>query len=245
MNFEIDFFLIIFILLLILLTIVSPISGYQSVAKLKKNNSEAKKIKFYRDSIIWLWILVFLVLLIIPLSDTGLHNIGFKWIDLETHSLNQWIVYPTIGFFLFYLSYNIYLIIVFKSNRARRAKASKDIPKDFRIFFPITKKEKRVWSFVAISAGITEEIIYRGYLFYALGMIFPGLSLIYILLITTIIFGTGHIYLGKEAIKSTLLGLIFGIFYIVFDSVFPIIIIHITQDLVVRDLLDEEIENNI
>jgi CAAX protease family protein len=33
-----------------------------------------------------------------------------------------------------------------------------------------------------------------------------------------------------------------GIFYIVFDSVMPVIIIHIAQDLVLRDILEEEIE---
>ena len=37
-----------------------------------------------------------------------------------------------------------------------------------------------------------------------------------------------------------------AIFYqiIVFDSVIPVIIIHITQDLVVRDIFEEEIEKS-
>ena len=105
---------------------------------------------------------------------------------------------------------------------------------------PITKKEKQVWSMLSVSAGITEEIVYRGYLFYALPVIFPSLSLLHILLLSTAIFGMGHIYLGKEAIRATLLGLMFGVFYIVFDSVIPLIIVHIAQDLVMRDLLEEE-----
>jgi hypothetical protein len=178
----------------------------------------------------------------IPISGLSLDCIGLKWIHIDTSSLSKWVVYPTIGFYIFYLLYIIYSIIIFKSNKESRAKAAKGIPDDFRWFLPITPKEKRAWTLVSISAGITEEILYRGYLFYALAIVFPNLSLIYILFITTVIFGIGHLYLGKEVIKSTILGLIFGIFYIVFDSVIPVIIVHIAQDLVMRDILEEEID---
>lgn len=67
---------------------------------------------------------------------------------------------------------------------------------------------------------------------------FPSLSIVYILFITTIIFGIGHAYQGKEVIRSTIIGLFMGIFYIVFDSIIPIAILHIAQDLIVRDILE-------
>uniref|UniRef100_UPI003569BED9 CPBP family intramembrane glutamic endopeptidase n=1 Tax=Muriicola sp. TaxID=2020856 RepID=UPI003569BED9 len=59
-------------------------------------------------------------------------------------------------------------------------------------------------------------------------------------LLSTLIFGVGHLYLGKEVLKSTFLGLLFGIYYIVFDSLYPVMLIHTVQDLVVRDILQEE-----
>jgi len=243
MNIEFNFFLIIFIILIVILTIFYPISGHYEIKKLKKSIADGdnnKKIKFYHETIFWSWIPVILIFLLLLISGISVDSIGIKWIQIDTSSLSTWVIYPTIGFYIFYLLYNIYLIIIFKSNKKSRAKATKSIPDDFKWFFPITQREKRVWSLVSISAGITEEIVYRGYFFYALAIFFPNLSLIYILLITTLIFGIGHIYLGKEVIKSTILGLIFGIFYIVFDSVIPVIIIHITQDLTVRDMLEEE-----
>jgi len=244
MNIEFNFFLIIFIILIVILTIYYPISGHFEIKKLKKSIADGdnnKKIKFYRETIFWSWIPVILIFLLLPISGISVDSIGIKWIHIDTSSLSKWVVYPVIGFYFFHLLYNIYLIIIFKSNKDSRAKAAKSVP-HFRWVFPITPKEKRVWTLVSISAGITEEILYRGYLFYALAIVFPNLSLIHILLITTLIFGIGHIYLGKEVIKSTILGLIFGIFYIVFDSVIPVIIIHITQDLTVRDMLEEEME---
>ena len=78
--------------------------------------------------------------------------------------------------------------------------------------------------------------MYRGYLFFALKIIFLQLNVIHLLVISTLIFGLGHIYLGKEVIKSTLLGLFFGVYYIVFGSLIPVIIIHIAQDLALRDM---------
>ena len=226
-----------------MMTIFFPISGYNEMKKLKKSiaDGDSQKVKFYRETILWSWIPIFLIFLLIPISGISVNSIGIKWIHIDTSSLSKWVVYPAIGFFVFYLLYNIYLIIIFKSNKESRAKTAKSIP-DFRWIFPITRKEKSVWSLLSISAGITEEILYRGYLFYALAIVFPNLSLIHILFISTLIFGVGHIYLGKEVIKATILGLIFGIFYIVFDSVIPVIIIHIVQDLALRDIFEEEIE---
>ena len=241
---KLDFFHIVFITLLVFLTVYVPISGYYAIKKLKKDiagGDHQKKAKFYRDTIIWSWIPLILIFLLIPLSGMSLDDIGIKWIDIETTSWSKWVVYSVIVFYIFHLSFNVYSIISFKRNKESRAKAAKSLPEDSRFFLPLTKKEKQLWSRVSISAGITEEILYRGYLFYALAVVFPSISLIQVLLITTVIFGLAHVYLGKEVIKSALLGLFFGIYYIVFDSVLPIIIIHIAQDLVIRDILEEEI----
>ncbi|NER12095.1 CPBP family intramembrane metalloprotease [Leptobacterium flavescens] len=235
-------FLIFFIILVLIVAVYLPVSGYFEVKKLKKSIADGnsrRKIEFYRATVFWSWIPIFLIFILMAISDIPLESIGIKWIDIEAASAGKWIVFPTIAFYCLYLIYNIYSIIIFKYNKNSRARATKSIPAHFKSFLPITREEKRLWDYVSVTAGITEEILYRGYFFYALGVIFPGLSLIHILLITTIMFGLGHIYLGKEVIRPTILGLFFGIFYIIFDSVFPVIIIHIAQDLVVRDLFDE------
>lgn len=245
MNIEFNFFLIIFIILLIALIVLYPILGVKVIKKLKKSYVDGdtnRKVIFYREQIFWSWIPLFLIFLLIPISGVNLADIGLKWNPTNISSLSKWIVYPVIGFYLLHLFQNIYHIIVFKTNNKKREKIAEGIADDFKWFLPITKKEKRVWNYLSISAGITEEILYRGYFFFALAIIFPALNLVSILLVTTLIFGIGHIYLGKEVIKSTLLGLFFGIYYIVFDSVIPVIIIHIAQDLVLRDILVEEFE---
>ncbi len=242
MNLEINGFLIIFIFLIILLTIVYPISGYLQYKKLKKNTSKDKnqKLKEYRDIILWSWVPLLIILLSMPLSGIGLNDLGIKSIDLNNSSLNKWIIFPAIGLYGIYLLYNIYSILVLKFNKKVRIGLAKKMPKDYKAFLPITKEEKRTWGFVAISAGITEEIVYRGYLFFSLSVLFPNLSIFIILLISTLIFGIGHIYQGRESIKPTLIGLFFGFFYIVFNSIIPIILLHIFQDLIVKYLIDKK-----
>jgi membrane protease YdiL (CAAX protease family) len=225
-------------------TIFFPISGYLKVKNLKKRIAEGenhRKIKFFYSTIFWSWIPIFLIFIMMPISGVSFESIGIKWINIDTSSVSKWILFPAIGFYFFFLFYNIYSIIIFKYNEERRAKAAMGIPNDFNSFLPTTQNERGIWDLVSVSAGISEEILYRGYFFFALAVVFPNLSISHILLISTILFGIGHIYLGKELIKATLLGLMFGIFYIVFDSVIPVIIFHITQDLVLRDILKEEI----
>ena len=240
---EIDYFLIGFIILLLITVILFPISGYVEFRKLRKKFLEgdrSQKVKFYRQNIIWSWVPVILIMVVIAVSGHEPDAIGFKWISIDTVSLSKWIVYPAIVLYLVYLAYTIYSIVILKVNNASRAKAAGSIPEDMKIMLPITKKEKRTWDYLALTAGITEEILYRGYFFFALAVIFPGLSIGYILIISTLLFGIGHVYQGKEAIRSTLLGFFYGLFYIVFNSLIPVIIVHVAQDLIVRNLLDEE-----
>jgi membrane protease YdiL (CAAX protease family) len=240
MSLEFNSFLIIFIIVVSLIVCIYPIIGYVEQKNKKPGISEDEKLKGYRETIILLWIPVFIILLLLPLSNIGINELGLRNIDLNNSSFKKWVVYPLVGLYLLYLLYNTYCIILLKFSKASRKQSTVNLPEVYKTFLPITKKEKKTWDFVAISAGISEEIIYRGYLFYAIGVLFPNLSIFIILLISSFVFGLGHIYQGYESIKPTILGLFFGLFYIVFDSIFPVILIHIIQDLVVRDLIDEE-----
>lgn len=239
---KVDFFGIVFIFLILMLTVYLPIVGYREIKKLKLKLAEGyneEKARFYHRTIAEAWIPVILVLLLIPISGINPEDMGLKWIQVDPTTVSKWLVYPLVAFYFLYLAYLLFSIFAFRYNKKSREKVAKTLPDDTRFLLPVTPREKQLWTRVSISAGITEEIVYRGYLFFALAVVFPSLSIIYILIITTVIFGLAHVYLGKDVIKSTFLGLLFGIFYILFDSVIPVIILHIVQDLVVRDILDE------
>jgi membrane protease YdiL (CAAX protease family) len=88
---------------------------------------------------------------------------------------------------------------------------------------------------IAVTAGVCEEIIYRGTVISRLQAILPknktttGL----ILLFSAAIFGTAHAYQAPAGILVTaLIGLLLGSAYIVYDRLlWPAILIHTTYDL--------------
>ena len=99
------------------------------------------------------------------------------------------------------------------------------------IALPRTLKEKKYFFGVALTAGICEEIIFRGLLLYLLQALFPSFSIIFILIIACSIFGVGHLYQGITGIiKTTLVGVLFCCIYIVTDSLILGIIGHFIMD---------------
>jgi len=99
-----------------------------------------------------------------------------------------------------------------------------------RGLLPKNSTERAVWIVVSITAGVCEEILYRGWLLSlfaaALGSVWLGL------LISSIFFGLAHAYQGRNGILGTgVLGAIFGMVFIVSGSLIPGQVLHTAMDL--------------
>jgi uncharacterized protein len=95
---------------------------------------------------------------------------------------------------------------------------------------PTNSTERAMWVVVSITAGVCEEILYRGWLLSlfgaALGSVWLGL------LISSILFGYAHAYQGRNAIFSTGVGgAVFGIVFVVSGSLIPGQLLHTAIDL--------------
>jgi membrane protease YdiL (CAAX protease family) len=226
---------------ILLFALAYPLSGYRQ-QKLLINDSLKKtgnKIKWYGRTVLWSWIPTLVIILVVVMSGFKLRHIGLKPINLATSGMSNWVIYSVFLIYILYLSYNLYSIIILAISHESRTESIHQIPQRMRPMLPVTKKERQMWVFVSITAGITEEIQYRGYLFFAFSLLFPSIPLWGVLIISTLLFGIGHIYQGKSAVRPTLAGFMFGFMYIIFDSIVPIILVHIIQDLVVTRLIDE------
>jgi uncharacterized protein len=95
---------------------------------------------------------------------------------------------------------------------------------------PKTSTERAVWILVSISAGVCEEILYRGWL---LGLFAATLGSVWLgLLISSIIFGFAHAYQGRSAILRTgIVGVVFGLLFIFSGSLIPGQVLHAAMDL--------------
>jgi membrane protease YdiL (CAAX protease family) len=94
---------------------------------------------------------------------------------------------------------------------------------------PKSPSESFTWIVVSLSAGVCEELVYRGYLQRQLWNLTSSLSLA--LVLQAVIFGCGHIYQGwKPALVTAIYGLIFGLVAAWRRSVIPGAIAHAVVD---------------
>jgi hypothetical protein len=96
---------------------------------------------------------------------------------------------------------------------------------------PGTPVEFAPYCALAITAGICEESLYRGFAMAALSRagVFPWA----VVLVSSLLFGFAHTYQGKSGILGTMLmGLVFGVARLAFHSLIPVMVWHSTVDVV-------------
>jgi membrane protease YdiL (CAAX protease family) len=103
------------------------------------------------------------------------------------------------------------LLVRWRANRpARRIKLARSL-RGIADLLPRTVGERRTWVLVAITAGVTEELIYRGFVLSVLAHIWPSADTFTLLVVGGIIFGLAHLYQGtKGVILTGLLGVVLG-----------------------------------
>jgi uncharacterized protein len=126
--------------------------------------------------------------------------------------------------FLFWLVVVAFLIAVqFSLGQNPEAKRA------MKVLLPQTAAEMIVWIFVSITAGFTEEFLFRGYLqrqFLALTK-----SQYAAVALQAVAFGSAHIYQGwKGAVTITVYGALFGILAVMRRSLRPGMLQHALQD---------------
>jgi len=84
---------------------------------------------------------------------------------------------------------------------------------------------------LAVTAGLCEEFLYRGFAMAVLSRM--GLPAAVVILFSSIIFGLAHLYQGRAGFVSTMvLGILFGISRTALGSLLPVIVWHMGVDVV-------------
>ena len=103
-----------------------------------------------------------------------------------------------------------------------------------RLVLPHTRAEFKTFAWVALTAGVCEELLYRGYLVWYFSHALPWWAAS---LVTAVAFGLGHAYQGaRGVITTTLLGAFLAAVYFVTGSLFASMLIHFLMDLHSGDL---------
>jgi uncharacterized protein len=97
--------------------------------------------------------------------------------------------------------------------------------------FPQSDVEKLLYFALALTAGICEEFLYRGFAMAALAR--AGFPVWAVVAASSAIFGLAHLYQGRRGVLATLaFGILFGIARIAYDSLVPVVVWHVTVDAV-------------
>ena len=97
-----------------------------------------------------------------------------------------------------------------------------------RPLLPHTAAESHLFHFVSVTAGICEELLFRGFLYWYLAVWTGPLAAA---VLSSLIFGLGHIYLGAAHVpKAAAAGLFFACVAVGSGALWPAMIIHAALD---------------
>ena len=100
-----------------------------------------------------------------------------------------------------------------------------------RQLIPRSQTEKATFGLVSLSAGLGEEVVYRGYLIVVLGSLFSDIW--WAAAVSSMAFSVLHAYQGTMGIvRSGVLGFVFSAAFITGGSIWPLVIVHTGVDLV-------------
>lgn len=218
-----------FVLILLFLGIVIPWRGDARMKRLlaKPDLTTADRLSLYGSTIVFQWLIVAIVAWRSVARGVGPEELGLAASDLWQIA---WTSIALTGLLCFNQ-----VIGLRKISRLPAAKRGSLFAITERIM-PRTPKETLVYAALACTAGLSEEFIYRGFVFMALVRMIvnfgPPNALAAIL--SSAWFSLAHLYQGKRGIITTfVVGMIFALIRIWTGSLIPVIIAHFGIDLVV------------
>jgi len=222
--------------------VYEPIFGYVDYRRFKRRvgTDEKARIRLYGRTMIGLWLPAIFILLLAALTDITLADIGFRLPGLDTAPLGPAVTYAVIAISAIYALALVYYGIAYRVSPGMRAKMDRLKEEKaghigFADMLPVTGKEKKWWLAVSLTAGVTEEIIYRGFLAYAFSHLFPAWSVWWILLASSVMFGLAHTYQGVAGVVRTgAVGAVFAMLYAATGSILLLMAFHFLIDWMAR-----------
>jgi membrane protease YdiL (CAAX protease family) len=208
---------------LVFLILVGPVWDYYEFKRLKASTDPGAKVKFYKKILVAQWALSALVLLAV--------GRGIFWAPAKFAWMNSVVARSVGGGVLVGVALGLVLPFLALSKPKGRAAIRKAFAK-MAFFVPTHAGQFSWFGALAITAGICEEWVFRGFLFRYFGETPWHLGLAAAFVISTVLFGVNHFYQGWTGILSTaLIGAGLGLLYLWTGSLLAPMIVHALVDL--------------
>jgi membrane protease YdiL (CAAX protease family) len=184
--------------------LVEPIlrTNFFRMVKRQLKVEPGARLLFYRTQVLWEWSwVVVLVIILIPISDP------LQWLGLTLPSYFGWIILAAL---LLGIALSTFLL---RRNPPALAAMRRSLEAS-SILLPSTAREFTWYATTAITAGICEELLYRGFLIRFISVTFPGIDFLIISILSGVIYGLSRAYQGLKGILQTaLMGFSFAMIY--------------------------------
>tara|TARA_R110002072_G_scaffold118915_2_gene251489 strand:+ start:1728 stop:2480 length:753 start_codon:yes stop_codon:yes gene_type:complete len=220
-----DMVLLIPLAAILLLLIVGHFREKTWKARMESGTDPAARLKSYNETMGLLWLTAIVATVCWVASGRSLDEMGFGMTHGSWRGGLAW------GATVAATGYMIWAIVESSVSRKARSSARKQVDAmgGLESIRPRTTAEHNRFVALAITAGITEEVIFRGFLIMALAWVMP-IWLAAILSIAA--FTLGHLYQGMSGLIRVLpTALILTLVFLIGGSLWPVIIIHAALDL--------------
>lgn len=221
--------------LVLFLAIGMPLWDWYEIPRLKASTEPGKKVRYYRKVMIALWICAVVAVLTVGLVPAFTFHTApgeIRWLD--PGSVGARFTEGIIAGALIAIFLPAVLALRNEKIRAKAAKAAKKLA----FLIPSTAEERGWWWPVCTTAGVCEELDYRGFLLHYFHVFPFHLGLTWALVVASVIFGVGHLYQGGAgSVTTAVLGFVFGCLFLITGNLALPMVLHTVLDLRVLAML--------
>ena len=210
-------------ILLLAYFVVMPIYEWFNGSKTKHQIRTGKlsRERCYQQTILFLWLPTLLLFALIWTSDLTLIDLGLSR-EVGGHQI---IAYCLLAIVLAYFVFSLWST----SKDAVSKQKAKQQMTDLAWLLPENSKELGWFVFgVSFTAGVCEELLFRGFLIHYLEGL---LGLPAAVLISSVLFGLCHVYQGwQNVVRTGLVGLTLALIYLWSGSLILVMVLHFAID---------------
>jgi membrane protease YdiL (CAAX protease family) len=211
--------------------LVLPLVERRRVRRLRAHSDSAGRIAWYRDCAAVSWLVTLACLACGGSHDAFAPGYGAA-------SLGAWLARPAVAaallcglLGLFGLQFAAAARCAFDARR--RARLAPQLAA-LRSVLPVARSERRWWLLLSLTAGVTEEIVTRGFLLPDLWRLLggtPGWPLVAALAGSSLLFAAAHLYQGPAGVvRSGAGGLFMGLLAVLSGGIVVPIVVHVLAD---------------
>ena len=207
-----------FILFLFALVPVVSTYSYKKIKPYLIANTPGVRSHVYRMAMFQLWLFAGVIVAVWSFSERSFGTLGF---GLPLNS-SLWIGLSATAVYTGYAAARLYAIRAKPLAREKYFKKISSMPG--KELIPASSGELHSFFLLSVTAGICEEVIYRGFFIWYLAQ---SMHIEIAMLLSSVIFGSHHLYQGvRGVIKTAIIGLVLAILLVSSGSLLVPILLH-------------------